>query len=78
MLYVLLYRFMSNEIPYRCTIFPSLAIYVVTKTIMGEWNMDKQTIADKIMEAVVNSLTVIVMVAGIPYFLFILCQFLLW
>ncbi|KYD15822.1 MULTISPECIES: hypothetical protein [Anoxybacillaceae] len=40
--------------------------------------MDKQSVADKIMETVVNSLAVIVMVAGIPYFLFILFQFLLW
>jgi hypothetical protein len=69
---------MSNKIPYRCTIFPGLAIYVVTKTITGELNMDKQTMADKIMETVVNGLAAIVMVAGIPYFLFILYQFLLW
>jgi hypothetical protein len=69
---------MSNKTPHRCTIFPGLAIYVVTKTITGELKMDKQAIADKIMETVVNGLTVIVMVAGIPYFLFILCQFLLW
>ncbi|MFC4184009.1 DUF3930 family protein [Saccharococcus thermophilus] len=40
--------------------------------------MDKQTIADKIMETVVNGLAIMMMVAGIPYFLFILCQFLLW
>jgi len=78
MLYVPLYRFMSKEFPHGCTISPDLAIYVVTKTITGEWNMDKQSVADKIMETVVNSLAVIVMVAGIPYFLFILFQFLLW
>ncbi|WPZ19844.1 MULTISPECIES: hypothetical protein [Geobacillus] len=40
--------------------------------------MDKLTTLDKMMETVVNGLAALVIFAGIPYFLFILCQFLLW
>lgn len=40
--------------------------------------MDKLTIADKIMETIVNGMAAFVLFAGIPYFLFVLCQFLLW
>ncbi|BBW96065.1 MULTISPECIES: hypothetical protein [Geobacillus] len=38
--------------------------------------MDKPTAADKMMETVVNGLGALVMWAGVPYFLFILYQFL--
>ncbi|KPD00618.1 hypothetical protein [Geobacillus sp. T6] len=40
--------------------------------------MDKFTAIDKMMETVVNGLGAIVLFAGIPYFLFILYQFLSW
>ncbi len=40
--------------------------------------MDKPTAIDKLMETVVNGLGAIVIFVGIPYFLFILYQFLSW
>ncbi|MFC0297209.1 DUF3930 family protein [Geobacillus jurassicus] len=40
--------------------------------------MDKLTAIDKMMETVVNGLSTFVIFVGIPYFLFILYQFLSW
>jgi hypothetical protein len=40
--------------------------------------MDKQSIIDKTMETVVNFLEAAMIFIGIPYFIFILFQFLLW
>jgi hypothetical protein len=40
--------------------------------------MDKQSIIDKTMETVVNLLEAAIIWLGIPYFIFILLQFLLW
>ncbi|WP_374719117.1 hypothetical protein [Parageobacillus toebii] len=40
--------------------------------------MDKQSIIDKTMETVVNLLEAAMILLGIPYFIFVLVQFLLW
>jgi hypothetical protein len=40
--------------------------------------MDKQSIIDKTMETVVNLMAASMIFIGIPYFIFIFIQFLLW
>ncbi|WMT18678.1 hypothetical protein [Parageobacillus toebii] len=40
--------------------------------------MDKQSIIDKTMETVVNLLGATMILLGVPYFIFVLVQFLLW
>jgi hypothetical protein len=77
MLYVSVFRFMSKIMLYYFFGLPHT--YVLTKQKDGGRNeMDKLTALDKMRETVVNGLAALVIFAGIPYFLFILCQFLFW
>ena len=78
MLYVAAFRFMSKIMLYYFFRFLHTICTNKTKKIRRRNKMDKLTIADKIMETIVNKMAAFVLFAGIPYFLFVLCQFLLW